>query len=126
MPGVRTADGGYELTTREEASYCEWCPPGSCVTDTTNIQKRTETCVLGILSRGGVLNRWEHQSICASIRYVNIHRFQVHVLAINDTLTCACDIFVCIFIYLLFVLLLYLFDLIDLFILVFLVLSVIF
>lgn len=26
--GVRTADGGYELTTREEASYCEWCPPG--------------------------------------------------------------------------------------------------
>lgn len=26
--GVRTSTGGYELTTREEASYCEWCPPG--------------------------------------------------------------------------------------------------
>ena len=27
-PGVRTSTGGYELTTQEEASYCEWCPPG--------------------------------------------------------------------------------------------------
>lgn len=45
-PGVRTATGGYELTTREEASYCEWCPPGISIAATFNAFKISNASIL--------------------------------------------------------------------------------
>ncbi|CAK9114059.1 Zinc finger CCCH domain-containing protein 55 [Durusdinium trenchii] len=47
--GVRTADGGYDAVTREEASYCEWCPPGRfsnpiTLTSATNGDINTYRC----------------------------------------------------------------------------------
>eukprot|EP00438_Fugacium_kawagutii_P007822 Skav212601 [mRNA] locus=scaffold2176:36422:82683:- [translate_table: standard] len=46
---VRTADGGYEVTTRDEASYCEWCPPGRfsnpvLLTSTSSADIQTYRC----------------------------------------------------------------------------------